>query len=101
MGKIKEIFTGEHRKFAWFVVISTSLFLLSWLIGPGNTIIHWVKARNEISSQEKQMEVYRAQIDEMNQNIEELENNRDTLEKFARERFHFAAPGEDVYVIED
>ncbi|MBR5013211.1 MAG: septum formation initiator family protein [Bacteroidales bacterium] len=101
MGKIKDIFTGEHRKFAWFVVISTSLFLLSWLIGPGNTIIHWVKARNEISSQEKQMEVYRAQIDEMNQNIEELENNRDTLEKFARERFHFAAPGEDVYVIED
>ena len=101
MGKIKDIFTGEHRKFAWFVVISTSLFLLSWLIGPGNTIIHWVKARNEISSQEKQMEVYRAQIDEMNQNIEELENNRDTLEKFARERFHFAAPDEDVYVIED
>ena len=101
MGKIKDIFTGEHRKFAWFVVISTSLFLLSWLIGPGNTIIHWVKARNEISSQEKQMEVYRAQIDEMNQNIEELENNRDTLEIFARERFHFAAPGEDVYVIED
>ena len=101
MGKIKDIFTGEHRKFAWFVVISTSLFLLSWLIGPGNTIIHWVKARNEIYSQEKQMEVYRAQIDEMNQNIEELENNRDTLEKFARERFHFAAPGEDVYVIED
>ena len=101
MGKIKDIFTGEHRKFAWFVVISTSLFLLSWLIGPGNTIIHWIKARNEISSQEKQMEVYRAQIDEMNQNIEELENNRDTLEKFARERFHFAAPGEDVYVIED
>ena len=101
MGKIKDIFTGEHRKFAWFVVISTSLFLMSWLIGPGNTIIHWVKARNEISSQEKQMEVYRVQIDEMNQNIEELENNRDTLEKFARERFHFAAPGEDVYVIED
>lgn len=101
MGKIKDIFTGEHRKFAWFVVISTSLFLMSWLIGPGNTIIHWVRARNEISSQEKQMEVYRAQIDEMNQNIEELENNRDTLEKFARERFHFAAPGEDVYVIED
>lgn len=101
MGKIKDIFTGEHRKFAWFVVISTSLFLMSWLIGPGNTIIHWVKARNEISSQEKQMEVYRTQIDEMNQNIEELENNRDTLEKFARERFHFAAPGEDVYVIED
>ncbi len=46
------------------------------------------------------MEIYRQQIREMDQNIEELENNRDTLEKFARERFKFAAPGEDVYVIE-
>ena len=101
MGKIKDIFTGEHRKFAWFVVVSTSLFLLSWLIGPGNTIIHWVKARNEISNQEKQMKIYTEQIEEMNQNIEELETNRDSLEKFARERFHFAAPGEDVYLIEE
>ena len=101
MGKIKDIFTGEHRKFAWFVVVSTSLFLLSWLIGPGNTIIHWIKARNEISNQEKQMKIYTEQIEEMNQNIEELETNRDSLEKFARERFHFAAPGEDVYLIEE
>ncbi len=100
MGKIKDIFTGEHRKFAWFVVISSALFLGSWLIGPGNTIIHWIKAKNEIARQERQMEIYRQQIQEMDQNIEELENNRDTLEKFARERFKFAAPGEDVYVIE-
>ena len=49
MGKIKDIFTGEHRKFAWFVVVTTTLFLGSWLIGPGNTIIKWIKAKNEIS----------------------------------------------------
>ncbi len=76
------------------------LFLISWLIGPGNTIIHWINTANEISQQEKQMEIYRQQIEEMDENIEELENNRDTLEKFARERFKFAASGEDVYVIE-
>ncbi len=100
MGKIKDIFTGEHRKFAWFVVIATTLFLGSWIIGPGNTIVHWIKTKREIVQQEKQMEMYRRQIEEMNRNIEELETNRDTLEKFARERFKFAAPGEDVYIIE-
>ncbi len=100
MGKFKDIFTGEHRKFAWFVVISTALFLGSWLIGPGNTIVHWIKTKREIAQMEKQMEMYRQQIDDMNQNIDELENNKDTLEKFARERFKFAAPGEDVYIIE-
>lgn len=100
MGKIKDIFSGEHRKFAWFVVVSTAVFLFSWLVGPGNTIIHWVKTKNEIARQEKQMEYYRQEIEEMNQDIKELETNRDSLEKFARERFNFAAPGEDVYVIE-
>jgi len=100
LGKIRDIFTGEYRKFAWFVVISTTVFLVLWLVGPGNTIIHWIKAANEISGQERQMELYREQIESMNQDIEELMNDKDSLEKFARERFKFAAPGEDVYVIE-
>ncbi len=100
MGKIGDIFKGEHRRFAWFVVIATTLFIGSWIIGPGNTIIHWVKAKREIARQEKQMEFYRREIEAMDRNIEELETNRDTLEKFARERFKFAAPGEDVYIIE-
>ncbi len=98
--KIKDIFTGEHRKFAWFVVIATTLFIGSWIIGPGNTIIHWIRTENEIDRQEKQMEFYRQEIERMDQNIEELKTNKDTLEKFARERFNFAAPGEDVYIVE-
>ncbi len=100
MGKIKDIFSGEHRKFAWFVVVVTVLFLGSWLIGPGNTIIHWAKTAREIRQQEKQIEYYQQEIDRMDRNIEELKTNKDTLEKFARERFKFAAPGEDVYVVE-
>ena len=101
MGKIKDIFTGEHRKFAWFVVVTTTLFLGSWLIGPGNTIIKWIKAGNEISDQKRQMEIYRQQIEDMDESIEALKTDKDSLEKFARERFNFAAPGEDVYIIEE
>ncbi len=100
MGKIKDIFTGEHRNFAWFVAIVTTLFVISWIIGPGNTVIHWVRTAREIKQQEKQMEFYQQEIDRMNQNIEELKTNKDSLEKFARERFNFAAPGEDVYIVE-
>ena len=49
----------------------------------------------------KQMEIYRQQIEDMDESIEDLKTDRDSLEKFARERFHFAAPGEDVYLIEE
>ena len=38
--------------------------------------------------------------EQMEKSVNILKTDRDTLEKFAREQFHFAAPGDDVYVIE-
>ena len=97
MGKIKDIFTGEHRRLAWFTVVATAVFVIMKLFGPGNTVIHWIQAKREI--QEKQMEQYRREIEAMDQNIDELKTNPDSLEKFAREQFGFAVPGEDVYIV--
>ena len=44
---------------------------------------------------------YQNQNAEMDRRINMLKTNKDTLEKFAREQFNFAVPGEDVFVIED
>ncbi len=101
MGKIKDIFHGEHRRFAWFVVITTSLFLFLWIVGPGTTVLHWVRAKIEISRQEKIIEDYRRENAVLDGRLQMLRHDRDTLEKFAREQFHFSAPGEDVYLIEE
>ena len=30
-----------------------------------------------------------------------LRSDRDTLEKFARENFHFSEPGDDVYILDE
>jgi cell division protein FtsB len=72
LGKIKDIFTGEHRRFAWFTVLATLVFVLMKLFGPGNTVIHWIEAKREIVRQEKQMEQYRREIEAMDQDIDEL-----------------------------
>lgn len=101
MGKIKDIFKGQHRKFAWFVVIVTGLFALLWIVGPGNTVIHWAKAGIEIRRQEKLIDELQRQNAEMDEKINMLRTDKDTLEKFAREHFGFAVPGEDVYVVEE
>lgn len=100
MGKIKDIFTGEYKRLAWFVVLATFAFLVWQLVGPGNNLARWMETRREIARQERQMQEYRDEIDAMDQDIKELETNRDTLEKFAREQFGFAVPGEDVYIVE-
>lgn len=98
--KTKEIFTGEHRRFAWFVSVVTVYFIGSWLFGSGNTIVHWAKAKREIRRQEKLIIEYRKEIEKMDASIMERTTDTDSLEKFAREQFNFAAPGDDVYIIE-
>ena len=101
LGKLKEIFRGPYRNFAWFFIATTVAFLWVWIIGPGNTIGHWINANHEASGpQAEEIAKYRNEIQELDSKIQALENNVDTLEKFAREQYHFAAPGEDVYVIE-
>ena len=74
--------------------------LLILTFGPGNNLIHWIGARLEIASQRRQIEQYGREIEEMDRRIDMLRSDRDTLEKFARERFHFAEPGEDVYIVD-
>lgn len=82
-----------------YIVIS-GIFILLLLFYPGNNLITWVKTRNEIRQQEKLMRKYEIEIMQMEKQISDLTTERDTLEKFAREQFHFAEPGEDVYLVE-
>ena len=98
--KIKSAYTGPRRSFFWFATLATVVFLFVWIVGPGNTVIHWAKAGIEIRRQDKLMEYYNEQNAQMEKRLHLLKNDKDTLEKFAREQFHFAAPGEDVYILE-
>lgn len=100
MSKFSNIFKGEHKNFRIFVAFSTAVFVFIWLVGPGNTWIHWAKAGVEIKRQERQIREYEQEIERMDKRVDMLKTDRDTLEKFAREQFHFTAPGDDVYVIE-
>lgn len=100
MGRFGKIFTGAHGGFFKFAGIVTGIFILIMLLKPGTNIIRWVRTGVEISRQERLIEFYNKEIDRMEQRIDMLTSDRDTLEKFAREHFYFAEPGDDVYIIE-
>lgn len=74
------------------------VFLALLLLYPGNNLITFIKTKAEIKGQERTMRKYQLEIVEMNRQIEDLTTEKDTLEKFAREKFHFSEPGEDVYL---
>ena len=84
-----------------YALVVTFLFLLFVLFKPGSNIFNWLNARREISRQEKQISEYGKELEELDKRINLLTSDRDTLEKFAREKFHLAAPGEDVFILEE
>ncbi len=92
---------SDHNYFLPFVLIVTAVVALWLLFFSHSSVLNWVRASVEIRQQERKMEQYQREIDEMDAEIRSLTRNRDSLEKFARETYHFAAPGDDVYLIED
>ena len=91
---------SDHNYFLPFVIIITAVAALWLLFFSHSSVLNWVRANWEIQRQERQMDQLRRDIDAMDAEIRSLTNSRDSLEKFARETYHFAAPGEDVYLVE-
>lgn len=90
----------SQRSFIRYAVIATGFALCFVVFITKDNVIRWVSAGFEKKSQQKQIEMLVRQNEELDETIRMMSSNRDTLEKYARERFGFAAPGDDVYIIE-
>ena len=91
---------SDHNYLLPFVIVVTAVVALWLLFFAHNSVLNWVKASVEEKNQEAEMARLQAEINEMDREIDNLRNNRDSLESFARETYHFAAPGDDVYIVE-
>lgn len=90
----------EERSFLRYAIISTAIFLLFFCVIKRDNLFRWIDAGFTVRRQEKQMEFYESDIQRLQNEVKSLTTDRDTLEKFAREKFLFSEPGEDVYVEE-
>ena len=69
------------------------------LVLPGSSLIQAGRAFMETRRDKALIRECRQRTEEIERQIRQLKSDPDTLEKFAREQFLFAAPGDDVYVI--
>ena len=84
-----------------YVLWSTVAFLLIICFFRHDNLIRWIKAGFTVHRQEAQIEWYNQEISQLDKQIEAMSTDRDTLEKYAREHFLFAEPGDDVFLIPD
>lgn len=82
-------------------IVLTALFAMLLCFYSGNNLFSWISAKKEISRQEKLARQYQDEIVTMHETIRSLTSDKDTLEKYARENFHFARENEDVYLIDE
>jgi len=90
----------EHNYLIPFVIVVTLVVALWLLFFAHNSVLAWIKTSVEVRKQEKEMARLEQEIQEMDTRIDNLTSNRDSIESFARETYHFAAPGDDVYIAE-
>ncbi len=91
---------SDHNYLIPFVIVVTTMVALWLLFFAHNSVLNWIRASVEVQAQEKEMARLQSEIDAMEHEIDALRNNRDSLESFARDTYHFASPGDDVYILE-
>ena len=89
----------EQRSFLRYAIIATVVFLLFMFLKK-DTLINWVQAGLSLRRQERQIEQYQRENEELDRRIRVMTGDRDSLERYAREQFYFAEPGDDVYITE-
>ncbi|MBP9998968.1 MAG: septum formation initiator family protein [Bacteroidales bacterium] len=106
MSILKDIWNKEkdgnkvaQRSFMRYAIVITVVFALFMFLKK-DSVLRWIQAGYTLSRQQKQIELYKEQNNELDRRIRTMRSDRDTLETFAREEFFFCAPGEDVYITE-
>ncbi|MBQ6087659.1 MAG: septum formation initiator family protein [Bacteroidales bacterium] len=107
MGKLRQLWEGkndgrnrEERSFLRYFIFSTLVFIILVGFVNKNNVVRWVRSSVRIHNQNRQIERLQQEIKSMDHEIDGILSNRDSLEQFARENFHLAAPGDDVYIEE-
>ena len=106
MGKFKDIWDRDkdgnrapQRSFLRFAIVITAIIVLFLFIKKDN-VVRWVQAGFTLRSQERRIEALKEDNDRLDEQIRIMSTSRDSLEKYAREEFGFAEPGDDVYIEE-
>lgn len=82
-----------------FYFIFTVLFVLWMVFIDSNDILSQYTLRMKLNDLEKQKEFYQERKDKIKAEGEEMTNNYELLEQFAREKYLMKRKTEDLYVI--
>ena len=81
----------------YFIV--TMVFIVWVLFFDNNNLISWVRTLGQYSANKSQQRYYKEKIQQTENNLRQLQSNKDSLEKFARENYYFHRQDEHVFIV--
>lgn len=81
-------------------LITILVFLFIYLFVGDQSLVQFSRRNKEIQSYEQQTRAYRKETEKAEQMLQVL-NNKDSLERYARELYHMHENNEDIYIVEE
>ena len=102
MNRIKELF-AQINKIAYINKYTVTIFIfLIWItIFDANSILKQDKSRRMKREIERDIEMYKKNMERDKALLESLEESKESLEKFAREKYFMKKRGEDIFFIKE
>lgn len=95
------MFKKLPKAFRNFYVVATAIFLVWMLVLDSNNFIARYQLSSKLSSLEDEKEYYEEKIKEVEKDRDELLGDRESIEKFAREKYLMKKDSEDIFIIEE
>jgi len=82
-----------------FYVVSIAIFLVWMLLLDSNNLVARYQLGSKLDALEDEKEYYEEKIQEVKKDRSELFGDRESVEKFAREKYLMKKETEDIYII--
>ena len=89
------------KAFRNFYVVALVVFFIWMLALDSNNLIARYQLGAKLDALENEREYYQEKIEEVEKDREELFGDRESIEKFAREKYLMKKESEDIFVIEE
>lgn len=83
------------------IVYTVVMIISAYLIFNSNGLIKYLSLRSEISELETNIKSTEEDLTKIEQKIEMIKSNRDSIEKIAREKFNMKSKNESVIIINE
>ena len=98
-GKFNKIRTKRVLGLTASQIIVILVLLVILFFFSDSSVPKRLKQESEIKNIKAQIELYDKQIEENKEKLNELQSNKDDLEKFARENYYMKKENEEIFII--